>query len=48
MNGSQSSDYRTRVTQNWVKESGKWVVKTQHYSPASYGGVHMPDKYDFK
>ena len=39
-NGDQSTDYRTRVTQNWIKESGKWVVKTQHYSPAQFGGVH--------
>ena len=43
-----SGPYRTRVTMNWVNENGNWVVKTQHYSPASYGGVHMPDKYDFK
>ena len=37
--GGNSSDYRTRVTMNWVKEGGKWVVKSQHYSPANYGGV---------
>ena len=48
MNGSQSSDYRTRVTQNWVKESGKWVVKTQHYSPAQFGGVHITVASDFE
>ena len=47
-NGSQSSDYRTRVTQNWVKESGKWVVKTQHYSPAQFGGVHITVASDFE
>ena len=48
MNGSQSSDYRTRETQNWVKESGKWVVKTQHYSPAQFGGVHITVASDFE
>ncbi|MDC0885338.1 DUF4440 domain-containing protein [Gammaproteobacteria bacterium] len=47
-NGSQSNDYRTRVTQNWVKESGKWVVKTQHYSPAQFGGVHITVASDFE
>ena len=41
-------DYRTRVTMNWVKEDGKWVVKTQHYSPAGYGGVHRTQKADFE
>ena len=48
MNGSQASDYRTRVTQNWVKENGKWVVKTQHYSPAQFGGVHITVASDFE
>ena len=33
-NESQSQNYRTRVTQNWIKENGNWVLKTQHYSPA--------------
>lgn len=46
-NGSQSRDYRTRVTQNWIKENGKWVLKTQHYSPAEYGGVHITSSSDF-
>ena len=45
--GGKSSDYRTRVTMNWVKEDGKWVVKSQHYSPASYGGVHQTQATDF-
>ena len=35
--GGQASDYRTRVTMNWVNEDGNWVVKSQHYSPANYG-----------
>ena len=38
--GGNASDYRTRVTMNWIKEDGSWVVKSQHYSPANYGGVH--------
>ena len=42
-----TSPYRTRVTMNWVNEDGKWVVKTQHYSPAAYGGVHIPQASDF-
>ena len=45
---NSSGPYRTRVTMNWIKEGGKWVVKAQHYSPAVYGGVHMPDAYDFQ
>jgi ketosteroid isomerase-like protein len=45
--GGKSSDYRTRVTMNWVKEDGKWVVKSQHYSPANYGGVHQTQATDF-
>ncbi|MBD63313.1 MAG: DUF4440 domain-containing protein [Gammaproteobacteria bacterium] len=47
-NGDISSDYRTRVTQNWVKENGNWVVKTQHYSPAQFGGVHITVASDFE
>ena len=47
-NGSQASNYRTRVTQNWVKEGGKWVIKTQHYSPAQFGGVHITVASDFE
>ena len=29
------------------KENGKWVVRSQHYSPANYGGVHVPQATDF-
>ena len=46
--GSVSKPYRTRVTMNWVKESGNWVAKTQHYSSASYGGVHVTQSSDFE
>lgn len=42
------SDYRTRVTMNWVKENGTWVLRTAHYSPASYGGVHQTQAADFE
>ena len=47
-NNGDLSDYRTRVTMNWVKESGKWDLKTAHYSPASYGGVHKTIASDFE
>ena len=46
--GGNSSDYRTRVTMNWIKEDAKWVVKSQHYSPANYGGVHQTQAADFE
>jgi hypothetical protein len=44
----QMSDYRTRVTMNWVKEGDNWVVRSAHYSPASYGGVHKTLATDFE
>ena len=47
-NDGNMSDYRTRVSMNWVKESGKWVLKTAHYSSASYGGVHRTQASDFE
>ena len=46
--GDNMSDYRTRVTMNWVKESGSWVLRSAHYSPASYGGVHKTQVSDFE
>jgi hypothetical protein len=45
--GGNASDYRTRVTMNWVKENGAWVIRSQHYSPAAYGGVHKTQQADF-
>ena len=39
--------YRTRVTMNWVNEGGNWVIKSSHYSPATYGGVHQTQVSDF-
>lgn len=46
--GENNQPYRTRVTTTWVKEKGKWVLKTQHYSSADYGGVHQTTKSDFE
>ena len=43
-----SKPYRTRVTMNWVNENGKWVAKTQHFSSAAYGGVHISQSSDFE
>ena len=34
--GENNQPYRTRVTTTWVKEMGKWVLKTQHYFPLNY------------
>ena len=45
--GGKASNYRTRVTMNWVKEHDSWVMKTQHYSAANYGGVHLTQPADF-
>ncbi len=48
MSGGKGTDYRTRVTMNWIKEDGNWVVKSSHYSPANYGGVHQTLASDFE
>ena len=45
--GGKATDYRTRVTMNWVKENSKWVMKSQHYSAANYCGVHKTQASDF-
>jgi len=47
-NDGNMSDYRTRVSMNWVKEGSKWVLKTAHYSSANYGGVHRTQASDFE
>ena len=47
-NDGKMSDYRTRVTMNWIKEGGNWVLSGAHYSPASYGGVHKTQASDFE
>ena len=40
--------YRTRVTSVWVKEGSNWVVRTNHFSSAAYGGVHQTAEGDFE
>ncbi len=47
-NDGKMSNYRTRVTMNWIKEGGNWVLSSAHYSPASYGGVHKTQASDFE
>lgn len=42
------SPYRTRVTSVWVEEDdGIWRVKSMHFSPANFGGVHKTQSADF-
>ncbi len=36
-NGSAVSNYRTRATQVFVKENGKWKVRAAHWSPIAGG-----------
>lgn len=45
--GESQTPYRTRVTHIWVKENGKWVTRSWHFSPANYGGVHVTQSFDF-
>ena len=47
-NNGKMSGYRTRVSMNWVKEGGTWVLSSAHYSPATYGGVHKTQASDFE
>ena len=35
------SNYRTRVTHIWVRESGKWKSKSWHFSPLHDGGTTL-------
>jgi hypothetical protein len=37
INGVQKNDYRTRVSQIFVKEKGNWKVKAGHYTPLHSG-----------
>ena len=37
INGVQKNDYRTRVSQIFVKEKGSWKVKAGHYTPLHSG-----------
>ena len=45
--GASTTPYRTRVTHIWVKENGKWLTRSWHFSPANYGGVHVTQSFDF-
>jgi len=38
--GTRVADYRTRVTQVWVREDGEWKYRSWHFSPLHQGGVH--------
>lgn len=38
--GARVADYRTRVTQVWVREDGEWKYRSWHFSPLHQGGVH--------
>ena len=37
INGVEKNDYRTRVSQIFVKEKGNWKVKAGHYTPLHSG-----------
>ena len=43
----KTSPYRTRVTQVWAKENGKWCAKSLHASSAIYGGVYVTQPADY-
>ena len=43
----KTSPYRSRMTQIWVKENGKWCAKSQHASSAAYGGVYLTQPTDY-
>lgn len=38
--GNREANYRTRVTNIWVKEDGEWKNRSWHFSPLHNGGVH--------
>ena len=42
LRGVTKSDYRTRVSQVFVTEKGKWKIKSGHYSPL-HSGSGIPD-----
>ncbi len=42
------SNYRTRVTHIWVKESSGWKTKSWHFSPLHDGGRHITSAVDFQ
>ena len=42
INGQEKSDYRTRVSQIFVKEKGGWKIKSGHFTPL-YSGSGIPN-----
>ena len=42
LRGVTKSDYRTRVSQVFVTEGGKWKIKSGHFSPL-HSGSGIPD-----
>ena len=42
LRGITKSDYRTRVSQVFVTEKGKWKIKSGHFSPL-HSGSGIPD-----
>ena len=42
LNGVSKNDYRTRVSQVFVTEKGKWKIKSGHFSPL-HSGSGIPD-----
>ena len=46
--GASTTPYRTRVTHIWINVNGKWLTRSWHFSPSTYGGVHVTQSSDFK
>ena len=42
INGQEKNDYRTRVSQVFVKEEGVWKIKSGHFTPL-YSGSGIPN-----
>ena len=42
INGQEKNDYRTRVSQVFVKEEGGWKIKSGHFTPL-YSGSGIPN-----
>jgi len=42
INGTSKSDYRTRVSQVFIKENGSWKIKSGHFTQL-HGGSGVPN-----
>ena len=42
INGQEKNDYRTRVSQVFIKEEGGWKIKSGHFTPL-YSGSGIPN-----